>query len=164
MSDAEIESGKPTEVYDSAVDAWIVIMLLLGPLAPAAVGVVLLLSGKPGDASILFLASSATLVLTMALTMPCRYTLLKDAVSVRCGLVFFQIPFDRIRQVEPSATWRSGAALSMKRVLIHTDRSKYVVSPKQREQFIERLRAAAGLSPNAAEISEDTAGLSQDSG
>jgi hypothetical protein len=135
---------RPT-VYQSAVDGWIAAMLLMTPVLAAGLGVYLQLDGRPGDAMILFISGVATLLVTAAFTVPCRYTMLDDALSVRCGVIFYQIPFDQIESVEPSSTLRSGPALSMRRVLIETKRRKYVLSPQDREEFIADLRESVAI-------------------
>ncbi len=87
----------------------------------------------------MFAVAAATLIITVALTLPCRYTILDDALSVRCGLVVYQIPFDSIRSVEKSASLRSGPALSLRRVVVETDKKSHILSPKSRDEFLEKL-------------------------
>ena len=130
-------------VYESAIDTWIAVMLLVTPLLAAGVGIYLIWIGEPGDASVMFLTAAVTLLTTGAFTVPCRYTLLQDTLSVRCGLICYQIPYDEIKRVEPSASLRSGPALSLRRVLVETDRKKHYLSPKDRDQFIDELSRAA---------------------
>jgi hypothetical protein len=82
-------------------------------------------------------------VLTIALTQPCRYTILDDSLSIRCGIVFYQIPLDEIESVEPSGSWLSAPALSLRRVKVRSKRRTILISPASREAFIEDLRSAA---------------------
>ena len=135
---SEINKSR-VSVYPSAVDLWIGVMLAMTPCAAVAMGVYLVWIGQPADASVMFMTASLTLLATMAFTVPCRYTLLDDAASVRCGLICYQIPYDTIKTVEPSATLRSGPALSLRRVLVKTDKRSHILSPKNRDQFIEEL-------------------------
>jgi membrane protein YdbS with pleckstrin-like domain len=129
---------RPT-VYESAVDSWIVAMLLFTPVLAAGLGVYMLLDGQHGDAMIFFIAAIATLLVTSAFIAPCRYTILDDALSVRCGIIYYQVPLGEIENVEPSGTWRSGPALSMRRVLITTRKRYVVISPRERDEFIADL-------------------------
>ena len=131
---------RPT-VYPSAVDSWIGAMLLLTPLCAAAIGIYLMVQGRAGDAMILFLTGAFAAIVTMAFTLPCRYTVLNDALSIRCGVLCYQIPLATIESVEPSRTIVSGPALSMKRVLIKTAKRDYILSPIDRDQFIEDIRS-----------------------
>lgn len=138
-------------VYDSAIDLWIAVLIFLGPTFASAIGVALVINARPAEASILFLTAAATLIVTIALTMPCRYTILDDALSIRCGLICYQIELRDIRVVEPTASLRSGPALSLRRVLVATDRRKHILSPKNRERFIEQLcDAIKRVSPDYA--------------
>ena len=59
-----------------------------------------------------------------------------------CGVLFYQIPLGEILRVEPSASLRSGPALSLRRVELATDRRCYILSPKDRDGFIRELNAA----------------------
>jgi hypothetical protein len=129
-------------VYDSAIDLWIAVLIFLGPVCAAAIGVALVIHARPAEASLLFLTAAVTLIVTVALTLPCRYTILDDALSIRCGLICYQLDLRDIRVVEPSASLRSGPALSLRRVLVATDRRKYILSPKDRERFIRQLSDA----------------------
>ncbi len=129
---------RPT-VYESGVDLWIAIMLIVSPVVAAGLGIYLLIDGKHDDAMILFITAAVTLVATAAFTVPCRYTILNDALSVRCGIIFYQVPLEEIEKIEPSSTLRSGPALSMRRVLVTTSKRKHVLSPRKRDQFIQDL-------------------------
>jgi membrane protein YdbS with pleckstrin-like domain len=135
---------KPTRptIYESGVDLWIAIMLIITPVSAAGLGLFLMFDGRHGDAMILFLTAAATLVVTAAFTIPCRYTILHDALSVRCGIICYQIPIDQVERIEPSKTILSGPALSMRRVLVTTSKRQYILSPRQRDEFIADLSAA----------------------
>jgi membrane protein YdbS with pleckstrin-like domain len=135
---------RPT-VYQSAVDGWIAAMLLMSPVLAAGLGAYLQLDGRPGDAMILFISGVATLLVTAAFTVPCRYTMLDDALSVRCGIIFYQIPFDQIQNVQPSRTLLSGPALSMRRVIVATKQRRYILSPRERDEFIKDLEGSCKM-------------------
>ena len=138
----QTDKSSAATVYDSAIDLWIAVLIFLGPMFASAIGVALLINARPAEASILFLTAAATLIVTVALTMPCRYTILDDALSIRCGLICYQIDLREIRVVEPTTSLRSGPALSLRRVVVATDRRKHILSPKDRERFIEQLNNA----------------------
>jgi hypothetical protein len=133
------ERKLPATIYPSGVDLWIVVMLMLAPITSLVIGGYLLQQGQSGGALTLFLCAAATASLTAAATIPCRYTLHDDALTVRCGLLCYQIPLTEITSISKSATILSGPALSMKRVLITTSKRKHILSPKQRESFIQNL-------------------------
>ena len=117
-------------------------MLLKTPVLAAGLGIYMLVEGHHGDAMIFFIAAIATLLFTSAFIAPCRYTILDDALSVRCGIICYQVPLDEIDAVERSGTWRSGPALSMRRVLITTPNRSVVISPQDRDEFIADLNEA----------------------
>jgi membrane protein YdbS with pleckstrin-like domain len=139
---AKSASNHRSDVYDSAVDWWILALLLLTPVAAAVIGIYLIVQGRPGDSTWLFLTGGLTAITTAAFAVPCRYTILDDALSIRCGLLFYQIPLDKITDVSLSSSWMSGPALSLKRVKVQTDRRSHIISPKFREDFVRDLRKA----------------------
>lgn len=149
MNDPALPKDSRTRmtVYESAIDRWVVALLLLSPLTSAALGVYCFADQRADDAAIFFAAAAFTLLVSIALTLPCRYTLTKDAISIRCGLVvFYRVPYRDIESVEGSSTLRSGPALSLSRVEIKTNKKSVIVSPKDRDQFISDLRSRIKLS------------------
>ncbi|WP_165440511.1 PH domain-containing protein [Rubripirellula amarantea] len=136
-------------VYDSAIDAWVAALLIISPLSSVIIGVYLFLQGQSDDASIMFAAGAFTTMVIVACTLPCRYTLLEDAISIRCGIIlFYQVAYTDIESADLSSSWLSGPALSLKRIAIKTKRRTIIVSPKDREQFLSELNeriANAGL-------------------
>lgn len=129
---------RPT-VYESGVDAWIAVMLMVTPAIAAVLGAYMLWIGKNGDALILLGTGVTVTVITVALTLPCRYTILDDALSIRCGLVCYQVPLDQIERIERSSTLLSGPALSMRRVLVITRKKRHILSPRERDEFMDDL-------------------------
>ena len=141
---------KRSLVYRSAVDRWVVLLLAISPCVSVAIGCWLWMDGQPGSASILFGVGAVVALITVAFTCPCRYTLLEDTLSIRCGLaVFYQVAYADLVSVEPTSTWRSGPAHSLKRVAIKTKQRLIILSPEDREKFIRDLeeRIAAISSP-----------------
>ena len=141
MSTSNANTSRPTK-YESAVDGWIVFMVLLTPLVSAVIAGYLIMTDRPGDATWLLIVGVAALAVTAAFAVPCRYTILDDALSIRCGILFYQIPLAEINDVDKSSSWMSGPALSLKRVAVITDRKRYLISPKDRDDFIRDLRKA----------------------
>lgn len=139
----------PKTVYDSAIDWWVAIMLLLSPIVASVMGVVFFAQQRPGDASIVFLAGAFTIAVTALFTLPCRYTLLDDTLNVRCGIICYAIPFDTIEKIEFSSSWLSGPALSLKRVRVAAKGRNYLLSPKNREAFIDELNLRRSAKPGA---------------
>ena len=130
-------------VYPSAVDLWIAVLLIMSPIFAAGLGFYAWTEGETNGALILLITAAATLLLTLALTLPCRYTIEEDDLHVRCGIISYRIPLKTIERVEASRTWASGPALSMKRVMVFTKFKNYVLSPRDQEGFIADLSASA---------------------
>lgn len=113
------------------------------PICSAIFGGYLLWLGESADATVLFVVGGMTALITTAFAVPCRYTILQDTLSIRCGLIIYQVPLADIEHVEKSSSLWSGPALSIKRVLVSTAKRKHLVSPKDRDEFIRELRKAA---------------------
>jgi membrane protein YdbS with pleckstrin-like domain len=140
---SEAVSSDRRKVYRSAIDLWIAVILIGPPFFAAFLGCSLWIQGNAEGSWILLATSLATLLLTLLLVFPCRYTIDEDDLLIRCGVIRHQIPLKTIQRVEPSRTLASGPALSMSRVLVVTRLKNYVVSPKDREGFIAELSAAS---------------------
>ncbi|SMP56017.1 membrane protein YdbS, contains bPH2 (pleckstrin homology) domain [Neorhodopirellula lusitana] len=126
--------------FPSAIDRWLAFLLGFPVVASVALGIGLIAMGRPGDAWTLFGVAAFTGFITAIFTLPCRYTLLEDAVSVRCGVICYQIPYESILDVKKSRTWLSGPALSLKRVVIQTAKKQHILSPADRDDFINQVQ------------------------
>lgn len=133
---------RPT-VYTSGVDLWIAVLLIMSPIFAAGLGLYAWTEGEKDGAVILLITAVATCVFTLALTLPCRYTIEDEDLHVRCGILSYRIPLKTIERVEPSRTLASGPALSLKRVKVFTKFKNYVLSPRDQEEFIADLTSAS---------------------
>ncbi|MEM0927465.1 MAG: PH domain-containing protein, partial [Planctomycetota bacterium] len=96
-------------------------------------------------ALVCLLTGAGALGITALFTMPCRYTILADTLTIRCGVVVQRVPLEKVQSVEPSRSLLSGPALSMRRVKVSTASRFYLVSPVERERFIEELESAVEI-------------------
>jgi len=128
------------EVFDSAVDLWLAVVLIFPVAVSLLLAVGLLMAGRAGDALPLFFVAAGSGALTVAFTVPCRYTFLEDALSIRCGIICYQVPYASISDVERTFTLASGPALSLKRVRVAAGRKKHILSPRDPDRFVERLK------------------------
>ncbi|CAN5358774.1 PH domain-containing protein [soil metagenome] len=138
------ERGAPTVVFPTRVDAWLIAVI--------AVAIVLCLYQAwtlrhvASDASFVAMLSGVfSAVVVLAFTVPCRYTLEDDHLAIRCGLIRKRIPYAQIKRIELSSSAMSAPALSLRRVKIVHGRSFQLVSPRDRDRFIEELSKRAGL-------------------
>ena len=131
-------------VFMSRVDAWLALCV--------GAAIALCLYAAWSQQSLFALAIGGFTVATVvALTVPCKYTMKTNRLEIRCGLLRQVVPFADITGIEPSRSIVSAPALSLKRVKISCARTVYLVSPKERERFIEELRgrvAAAVAHPD----------------
>ena len=140
-------------VYPSAVDRWLLVLLLAPIFMGIAFAAYLLKEGRADEAGTMILMAAAIAAVTGVFTIPCRYTLLDDALSIRCGLICYQVAYADITEAIPSSTWISGPAMSLKRVIVRTAKRDHILSPEERERFIEELmdRVARSMDPSESE-------------
>ena len=140
------ESGtvKNEHVFRTRIDAWLVILIGLA-IASCFVQAWSLRSVSPGGSIAAAAIGVLSLVIVLTLTVPCRYTLKGDHLSIQCGVIRKRIPYAQIHGVEASSSPLSAPALSLRRVKILYGRSFQLVSPQERGRFIEELSKRAGL-------------------
>lgn len=71
----------------------------------------------------------------------CHYTLEADHLRVQSGVVRWRIPYADITDVQASRSPWAAPALSLRRVKISYRGRFQLVSPRERERFIDELRA-----------------------
>ncbi len=129
-------------IYPSAIDTWLMVVLYLAPAGLTVFGGYLAVQGRTDETLTCWIVAAALSLINLLLTLPCRYTLTADSLNVRCGLFIRNLPLSSIRGAELSRSWRSGPALSLRRVRIVLDRGDCLVSPIHREAFIDDLMRA----------------------
>lgn len=121
-------------VFPSRVDAWLVFVI------GAAVSLCFFEAWRLQSA-VAAGVGGFTSLLVVGFAMPCRYTLTEDHLLIRCGLVRYRVPYAGIQRIEPSRSMLCAPALSVKRVKISSVGRSYLVSPKDRQLFIQALAA-----------------------
>ncbi len=115
-----------------------------------AVGIYLWREGDMDGAKMLFLTAAATLAATLIFVVPCRYTVDDDELHIRCGIISYRVPIKLIDSVERSRTLISGPALSLNRVIVKTKLKNYILSPRDRDAFIDDITTASALKRRSA--------------
>lgn len=128
------------KVYYSRVDWWITALIAGSILFCTGLGIYLIGSDSLA-ALILFGIVACCVVIVLLLAIPCKYTMLSDHLLVQSGLVKYRIPYSEIRKIEKSNNPLSSPALSLKRIKITREKGFLLVSPPDRDQFIQELSA-----------------------
>jgi uncharacterized membrane protein YdbT with pleckstrin-like domain len=129
--------------YPSAVDWWLAASLISVPVCFIAFGGFLFSRNIPvGLLTVAWGVGVGWLIAAMSL--PCRYTLSDSGLRIECGILKEEVPYNRIRGAELSRSLLSAPALSVQRVRVLLDSGSRLISPKDREQFIQDLRSRLG--------------------
>lgn len=126
--------------FPTRVDAWIV-LATAGGFAATLFGGVSALRTNPVEASFAFGIAAFLVLLTFLVGIPCRYTLEDDHLLIQSGLVRWRIAYADITEVAPSRSLWAAPAMSLRRVKVSYRGRFQLVSPRDRERFIEELRS-----------------------
>ncbi|MEZ5457794.1 MAG: PH domain-containing protein [Steroidobacteraceae bacterium] len=138
----------PDKTYNSIIDTWLIVLLGLSLSAILFRGLMSLRFSTAYAVMVLGVFAFTVLVLLL-FCYPCRYTLKADHLLIQSGALRFRVDYADITRIEPSRSWWSGPALSLQRVRIDHGRRCVLVSPMQRERFIEDLAARVDAVPRA---------------
>lgn len=134
--------------YRSRVDRWLGAVMVLYLLAAAAGVTAAVRSGT--EAGVMVGAATAAVVLgTLALTIPMRYRIGRDQLSIRSGLLVWRVPLHGILEVRPVRGWMSAPAWSVDRLRVTYEKGgrerEIEIAPEPRSAFLRRLQIAASL-------------------
>ncbi len=129
--------------YRSAVDWWIALLMLLSPLLCFGFAAYYLWMALPGATLLIAIGVfSGGIVLIF---LPCEYTLLEDHLLIRSGLFKKRIQYTEITEIKKSRCPLSAPALSLNRIMIHSSSGRALISPEDRDAFIEELAERSQL-------------------
>lgn len=129
-----------TRVYPSKRDTWLMAIVGLGALV-ALIGIVTVWMTPEA----LPMRVAYTLVMGLVfgfvawIFVATHYTLDKEVLMVRSGPISWRIPLADIERVKPSRNPLSSPALSMDRLEIRYGKRSVLISPADREGFLQDL-------------------------
>lgn len=127
--------------YPAAVDVWLAVIVLGAITAIFMTGVYLLWTREPAAVIILGVGAVIVTILLVA-GFPCRYTLTGESLLIRCGVFGMfeeEIPLRSIKKVALSRNPLSAPAPSLRRVRIDHEQGFSLISPKDRDGFIDEI-------------------------
>jgi len=127
-------------VYRSRVDRWLAIVVIAAAFAPIIASLWLFWAGGDGAWLLLIWGSLVTAGIA-SISVPLRYTLREDELHIRSGWLQWRIRYSDLRSVRPSFSWLISPAWSLRRVRLETPDFVILVSPDDRESFINELAA-----------------------
>ncbi len=133
--------------YKTRIDRWLIVVLLVPMLLVVGLGFYLYPS-FPAEALMCWgtLLFSASLVAVIGF--PCEYTLDTDHLLIRSGVIRYRIPYADITHVAKSNSLWSSPAWSLQRIKIDYGTRKFIlVSPQDRDAFINALQSKTPVSP-----------------
>ena len=132
--------GKVERVYFSKVDWWIAAILAGTLLFCLALGIYLF-NKDPlvGMASLAIGLFMTTLIVLIGI--PCKYTLFDEFLEVQAGILKHVIRYEDITEITKTRNPLSAPAFSLKRIKIRHGKKFILISPKDRDEFINDLKA-----------------------
>ncbi len=130
--------------YPAKIDWWLWPILIGSSLGLIVWGAFAWQSDR-GGSLILIAAGIFDGILFCVLLFPCYYAIEESHILIRSGLIRYRVPIDGVQSVTPTSNPLSAPAPSLKRVEIRMKDGKYyLVSPADREGFIEEVNRLAG--------------------
>ncbi|MFL6260908.1 MAG: PH domain-containing protein [Thermoanaerobaculia bacterium] len=142
-----------TLVFPSKVDWWIATFMLLPAGASVVVMGSALLSNPPIPAIFLVVGIEALILgIIVGTLISTRYEVTGREVIARSGLFQWRVAIDEIDSIRPSRSLIKSPALSLDRLEIrYGNRRRLLVSPKDREGFLEAVVMRSGHLRRAGE-------------
>ena len=129
--------------YRSKIDLWLVVVIAGSVLLPLLFLVNSIMTTPAAESAAGLFVGLIILAITyvgMYFSMwPCEYTLKEHGLHIRCGLIRKDIPYRDIKSAVKSGNLLSAPALSLKRIRIDYNNGYALISPKNREEFIQVL-------------------------
>ena len=124
--------------FNSKIDFWLMALVFGSALFAIVLGLSLS-STEPVGSFIAIGVGIFVAVLAVLVMFPCRYELKERSLHIRCGLFRQDIPYSEIRTIELCSSPMSAPALSLQRVRVVSRSSTQLISPINRERFVELL-------------------------
>jgi hypothetical protein len=133
--------------FESKRDWWLVVLLRVMPLVVLAiVGYAWYMThheiGGPIAGVIVLLVFE--IFLFESIMRSTYYVIEGDTLRIRSSFLTWRVPIAKIRSITPTRSALSSPALSVDRLRIDYDGKQIMVSPAEKQQFIEALR---GINP-----------------
>lgn len=126
--------------FYSKIDLWLVALVAVAILSPLFMVLSKSVSSSPNTIYVLIGVTVFNAALMYVLTWPCYYKLLDNELQVKCGIMINKhIAYSSIKSIEKSNNPASAPALSLKRIAIAYDGGFLLISPKDRDTFINEL-------------------------
>lgn len=139
--------------FKSKVDIWLAVVLLGAAFLPGLVIGVAFLLGAIGSTEALVIAGALCVpsLLILWIFFGTFYFVGDDQLVVRSGPVRVNVPFDSIRSIGLTRSVAAAPALSAERVVIvFGDYKRLLLSPDNRQAFIDAIKARAPRATAAA--------------
>lgn len=131
--------------FRSKVDCWIAALVLVAPV----LGLVAVVTARQWQVAVV---AVAVLLSIGAIVWPCDYTLDREGLLVRSGVIKWRVPYASIDRVYPTRNPLSSPAWSLDRIAIVYGRRRVMVSPEGKGDFLSMLASSSGLRQRGQEL------------
>ncbi|MHB8974873.1 MAG: PH domain-containing protein [Pirellulaceae bacterium] len=140
------------KVYRSKIDWWLWLVISVGVIVILARFVGLLVNPPQEDVPAVWITLAMLLLAAFMawILFSVRYTVTATDLLVRAAFFRWRIPLEQIIEVYPTHNPLSSPALSLNRLRVNYKRPSgrtwwVMISPKEKQQFLNDLAKAAGL-------------------
>ena len=124
--------------FKSKIDKWLLILMSLAILLP---GIFLLFSQESSLTKWVIIAIlSASLALVIWVYLTTIYTIDGSILKVRSGPFVWKLEVNQIQKINSTRSILSSPALSFDRIFIECSDSSLIISPQNKQIFIEELQ------------------------
>lgn len=135
-------------IFNSKVDLWIALVIGGGFVLCAYSAI----DQARMTRSWLSVLPAALFAGVLLLFLPTKYVLGEEQLTVRSGLMHWEIPYAAIETVTPTHNPLASPALSLDRLRIDYKGGAVMISPKDKEDFLAELAKHAGLARSGARL------------
>lgn len=127
--------------FKSKVDTWLVLLIGASMAGVLVLPILAFVQRGLGPEVLVTGIVALALVPLMLTTFATSYTIDGRTLVVRSAMITWRVPIDEIRTITITRDPTSGPALSLDRLRIEYGTKRILVSPEDRQAFIDALRA-----------------------
>jgi hypothetical protein len=129
------------DVFASKIDTWLIVVLAASVLLTAVVVPMALVHAGGGERVVLLIGLLVGVGLPLWVMLATDYTVRGDSLVIRSGPFRWVVPLRDVTHIVPTRSPWSSPALSLDRLRIEYGRRSIMVSPRDKQAFVDAVAA-----------------------